>query len=95
MGGAWQCRRAMATRHSPADYSLSLRGLCRAADNQDEMNLLSAIAPTSVPVSPLSDVPTAAQAVVMKKALDTQRAQGAALVSLLDPNVGKHIDVQA
>lgn len=59
------------------------------------MNLLSALAPTTVPVSPLTTVPPAAQVAVMAKALDAQRAEGAALVSLLDPNVGKHIDIRA
>jgi len=31
----------------------------------------------------------------MKQALDTQRAEGAAIVALLDTSVGRHIDAKA
>ncbi|MCC7366198.1 MAG: putative motility protein [Dehalococcoidia bacterium] len=62
------------------------------------MNMLGAIAPTSVPIDPLqpaNPVQQQAQIAVAAKVLDAQRAAGEQVMQLLDPNVGKHLDQRA
>ncbi len=59
------------------------------------MNLLSLIAPTSVPTDPVEGiagrVAFAAQVRATKAAIETQQE----VVRLLDPNVGRHLDRSA
>lgn len=62
------------------------------------MNMLSALAPASVPIDPLEPASTVKAQVAMAvaaKVLDVQRAAGAQVVRLLDPAVGRNLDVRA
>lgn len=61
------------------------------------MNTLSALAPTSVAVDPLEPATVKSQVAiaVAAKTLDVQRAVGAEMLRLLDPNVGQNLDARA
>jgi hypothetical protein len=62
------------------------------------MNMLSALAPASVPIDPLEPASTVKAQVAMAvaaKVLDAQRVAGAEVVRLLDPAVGRNLDVRA
>ena len=62
------------------------------------MNLLGAIAPASVPIDPLQPISAPEQQVallVAAKMLDAQRAAGAQVIALLDPNVGRNLNASA
>ncbi|MCK9518361.1 MAG: putative motility protein [Dehalococcoidia bacterium] len=62
------------------------------------MNMLSALAPASVPVDPLEPAtPVQAQVAmaIAAKVLDIQETAGAEVVRLLDPQVGQNLNVKA
>lgn len=62
------------------------------------MNMLSALAPASVPIDPLEPL-TSVKAqmgiAVAAKVLDAQRAAGEDVLRLLDPQVGQKLDRSA
>lgn len=60
------------------------------------MNMLSRLAPTSVPADPFANLLAASQFLVAKKAIELQATTGAAIVQqLLDPGVGQNLDLRA
>jgi hypothetical protein len=62
------------------------------------MNMLGALAPTSVPIDPLEpgdSVQAQVALLAQVKVLHAQRAMGAELVALLDPNVGRNLNARA
>ncbi|GIW17528.1 MAG: hypothetical protein WHT63_05065 [Tepidiforma sp.] len=59
------------------------------------MNLLSAIAPTSVPADPVEGIAGRVAFTAAVKAVKAAAEVQAELVRLLDPNVGKHLDRSA
>lgn len=60
------------------------------------MNMLSRLAPTSVPADPFANLQAASQFLVAKKAIELRAATGMAIVQqLLDPAVGQKLDFRA
>ena len=59
------------------------------------MNLLSALAPTSVPTDPVEGIAGRVTFTAAVKAVRAAAEAQAELVRLLDPNVGKHLDRSA
>jgi hypothetical protein len=58
------------------------------------MNILASIAPMAREVRPITDFSSAASTAVAAKVIDAARAQGEALIALIDPEVGSQLDVR-
>lgn len=59
------------------------------------MNLLSAIAPTSVPVEPIEGIQGRVAFTAAVAAVRVSNEMAQEVVQLLDPNVGRHLDKRA
>lgn len=59
------------------------------------MNLLSALAPTSVPVEPIEGIQGRVAFTAATKAVQVTHEMAREVVQLLDPNVGRQLDVRA
>lgn len=59
------------------------------------MNMLSVLAPTSIPVDPVEGIKGQIAMAAAVKVIQVQRAMGAEVVALLDPNVGKNFNRSA
>ncbi|HQW50444.1 MAG TPA: hypothetical protein PL082_00190 [Tepidiformaceae bacterium] len=59
------------------------------------VNLLSAIAPTSVPVEPIEGIQGRVAFTAAVKAVRVSNEMAQEVVQLLDPNVGRHLDKRA
>lgn len=59
------------------------------------MNLLSALAPTSVPVEPVEGIQGRIAFTAAVKAVHVSNEMARQVVELLDPNLGRNLDVRA
>jgi hypothetical protein len=59
------------------------------------MNLLSALAPTSIPVEPIEGIQGRVAFTAATKAVQVTHEMAREVVQLLDPNVGRQLDVRA
>ncbi len=59
------------------------------------MNLLSALAPTSIPVEPIEGIQGRVAFTAAAKAVQVTHEMAREVVQLLDPNVGRQLDVRA
>jgi hypothetical protein len=59
------------------------------------MNLLSALAPTSVPVEPVEGIQGQVAFTAAVKAVKVENRMTKEVVQLLDPNVGRRVNVSA
>ena len=59
------------------------------------MNMLSVLAPTSVPVDPIEGIQGQVAFAAAVKVIQVQKDMGAQIVALLDPNVGKNFNRSA
>ena len=59
------------------------------------VNLLSVIAPTSVPVEPVEGIQGRVAFTAAVKAVRVSNEMAQEVVQLLDPNVGRHLDKRA
>jgi hypothetical protein len=59
------------------------------------MNLLSALAPTSVPIEPIEGIQGRVAFTAATKAVQVTHEMAREVVQLLDPNVGRQLDVRA
>jgi hypothetical protein len=56
------------------------------------MNMLSVLAPTSVPVDPVEGIRGQIAVAAAVKVIQVQKDMGAQVMALLDPNVGKNLN---
>jgi hypothetical protein len=56
------------------------------------MNMLSVLAPTSVPVDPVEGIQGQIAMAAAVKVLQVQKDMGAQVIALLDPNVGNNFN---
>lgn len=59
------------------------------------MNLLSALAPTSIPVDPVEGIQGRVAFSAAVKAVKVQNEMTREVVRLIEPHVGRHLDVSA
>jgi hypothetical protein len=59
------------------------------------MNMLSVLAPTSVPVDPVEGIQGRVALAAAVKVLQVQKEMGTQIVALLNPNVGKNFNRSA
>jgi len=59
------------------------------------MNLLSALAPTTIPVDPVEGIQGRVAVTAAARAVRASNEMAKEVVQLLDPNVGRHVDLRA
>lgn len=60
-----------------------------------EMNILSALAPTTIPVDPVEGIQGQVAFAAAVKAVKVQQEMAKSVVQLLDPNIGRNLNVSA
>lgn len=66
-----------------------------SAMQHEDMNLLSALAPTTIPVDPVEGIQGRVAFTAAVKAVKVQNEMAKEVVRLIEPHVGRNLDVSA